>query len=173
MSPETQDQHRQRRSRELGKSTKADLCALYRRLGGMGGVHPPEKWYKEEVIGSILEIEWRRLPEEAKAPDPIRLTPPCDVCGGGEGASAHRSGGAHNYQYTHDPDKEWVPYEQEPATDARTRLELAKILEKGGAVSLGTKEARAAWIDGIPEMVGLIMRHFTPEEIQTILEGTE
>lgn len=166
-SAETKDAYQLRRSTELSKRTKANLCALYRRLGGMGGIHPPEKWYKEEVISSIVDIEWRRLPEEAKAPDPVRLTPPCDICGKGEGDPAHEISGAHNYQYTHDPAKEWVPYREDPSP----ALELAKILERGGAVSLGTPEARQAWMDGIPELVGLIMGHFTPEEIDTILDG--
>lgn len=107
-TPETKAQHWQRRSRELSKMSKAALCALYRKMGGMGGVHPPEKWYKDEVVSSIVDIEWTRLPEDQKAPEPPRFTPPCDTCGKGENATAHRYGGDHHYVNTFDPDVEWV-----------------------------------------------------------------
>jgi hypothetical protein len=98
-----------RRGRELNKLRKAELVALYRVLGGLGGTHPPEKWYKSEVISSIVDMEWGRLPEDQKKPDPPRMTPPCDVCGGGQEATAHRAGGDHHYRYTSNPDTPWVP----------------------------------------------------------------
>ncbi|MEU6979618.1 hypothetical protein [Streptomyces sp. NPDC046371] len=67
--PETEMQHWRRRGRELNKLTKTRLCALYRDLGGLGGIHPPEEWRKDEIITSITEMEWNRLPEEQKAPE--------------------------------------------------------------------------------------------------------
>lgn len=116
---ETKREHWTRRGRELNKMRKADLCALYRRLGGLGGIHPPEKWRKDEVITSITEMEWSRLPEDQKKPDPPRLTPPCDTCGKGENAPAHRYGGDHNYVTTHNPNKAWVPAD---GSDAGTEV---------------------------------------------------
>lgn len=111
---ETRTQFWHRRGRELDKKRKADLCALYRRLGGLGGIHPPEKWRKDEVVSSIVDIEWGRLPEEQKLPDPPRMTPPCDECGAGQEARAHRHGGDHHYRYTAS-DKPWVPESEEEA----------------------------------------------------------
>lgn len=110
---ETQQQHWQRRGAELLKLRKADLCAMYRRLGGLGGKYPPELWRKDEVVSSIIDIEWSRLPEDQKAPDPPRFSPPCDVCGKGQNATpAHRHGGDHHYTHTHNPDVAWVPDEE-------------------------------------------------------------
>lgn len=116
-----------RRSKELGRYAKADLCVEYRRLGGLGGLYPPEKWRKDEVISSICDMEWDRLPEDQRKPDPPMLTPPCDLCGMGESAKAHRFDGGHNYRYTHDPDVTWVPESEEEAE----RLKL--LAEKGDA----------------------------------------
>lgn len=107
-----------RRGRELDKMRKGELCAMYRQLGGLGGVHPPERWRKDEVVSSIVDIEWGRLPDGQKAPEPVRLTPPCDVCGGGEGAPAHEYGD-HHYRYTYDPNREWVPYREADGADGR------------------------------------------------------
>lgn len=58
---------RDARLRELDRLPKARLAAMYRR--GVrrpdgawqqwgGGVTPPERWRKDEVISSILEIEF-------------------------------------------------------------------------------------------------------------------
>jgi hypothetical protein len=106
---ETRQQYWIRRSAELSKHTKATLCARYRAMGGLGGKYPPEKWRKDEVATSIIDIEWDRLPAEQKLPDPPRLTPPCDTCGKGENATTHRYGGEHHYTNTWDPDAKWVP----------------------------------------------------------------
>ena len=106
---ETKTQHWHRRGRELNRMRKTELCALYRRLGGLGGIRPPEKWRKDEVVSSIVDIEWCRLPDDRKLPDPPRLTPPCDTCGQGQDATPHRYGGDHHYVNTFDPDKPWVP----------------------------------------------------------------
>lgn len=108
-APETKAQHWLRRGPELSRQRKTDLVALYRRLGGLGGIHPPEKWRKEEIVTSIIEMEWTRLPEERRLPDPPSMTPPCDICGKGENATAHRYGGDHHYRFTHNPDAKWVP----------------------------------------------------------------
>lgn len=80
---ETRQAYFNRRRPELNKHPKAALCRLYRSLGGLGGVHEPEKWRKDEVLSSIVDIEWRRLPEGDKLPDPPLFDPPCDTCGGG------------------------------------------------------------------------------------------
>lgn len=122
MTAETRTQYWMRRGSVLGHMRKPQLVALYRKLGGLGGIHPPEKWYKEEIISSIVDMEWSRLPEDQKKPDPPRLTPPCDTCDGGQNAFAHRAGGDHNYNYVHDPDKAWVP-ESEAEAERIQRLE--------------------------------------------------
>lgn len=119
---ETRTQHWVRRGGELDRKRKAELCAMYRQLGGLGGKYPPEKWRKDEVITSIVEIEWSRLPAERKRPDPPRLTPACDECGKGEYAAPHHYGGDHNYHYTHDAEKPWVP-ESEAEAERLARLE--------------------------------------------------
>ncbi len=117
---ETRHQYYVRRSVDLNRRRKSELCALYRKLGGLGGTHPPEKWTREEVIASIAEMEWGGLPEDQKKPDPPRLTPPCGTCGQGQGATAHgakahREGTGHNYAYTHDPSVPWVPESEDEA----------------------------------------------------------
>lgn len=122
---ETKMQHWRRRHRELNKTTKAQLCVLYRQLGGLGGMHPPEKWRKDEVITSITEMEWDRLPEDQKLPDPPRLTPPCDVCGKGTHATAHRAGGDHNWRNTAVPEQQWVP-ESEDEEQRLLQLEIGR-----------------------------------------------
>lgn len=106
---ETRMQFWHRRGRALHAMRKAELCALYRKLGGLGGIHPPEKWTKEEVVNAVADIEWDRLPDDAKKSVPEHISPPCDQCGKGEYVSAHTYGGSHNYHYTADPRKEWVP----------------------------------------------------------------
>lgn len=121
---ETKMQHWRRRGAELSKHTKAGLCARYRELGGLGGKYPLEKWRKDEVINSIVEMEWDRLPEDRKLPDPPRLTPPCDVCGKGQNATAHRVGGDHNYTNTFDQDQQWVP-ESEAEAERLEQLAMA------------------------------------------------
>lgn len=45
---------------ELNRMTHPALCARYRAIGHIGGMHPLEKWQKEELISSILELEARR-----------------------------------------------------------------------------------------------------------------
>lgn len=45
------------RRQELDRLTQPVLCAMYRQLGYVGGLHPPETWRKGEVIDSILAIE--------------------------------------------------------------------------------------------------------------------
>jgi len=64
---------REDRRRELAAMSKAALCRMYRAgvrtpSGGVsrwvGGMYPPEQWEKNEVISSILDIEYRR-PETA------------------------------------------------------------------------------------------------------------
>jgi hypothetical protein len=58
---------REDRRRELAALPKARLCSMYRtgvyapngRVGRYaGGMYPPEQWRKDEVISSILEIEY-------------------------------------------------------------------------------------------------------------------
>lgn len=112
---EHRTQHWLRRGAALSKLRKAELCAMYRALGGLGGKYPPEKWRKDEVVTSIVEMEWSRLPEDAKLPDPPRMTPPCDTCGGGQNAEAHRYGGDHHYRNTFDADAAWVPESEKEA----------------------------------------------------------
>jgi len=58
--------------------------------------------------------------------------------------------------------------DQTPGAD---QLVMARILEAGCAVTLGTREARAAFIDGLPELAALCASAFTPEEMDLIREG--
>lgn len=106
-SAETRTEHWLRRGKELHRSSKAQLCRRYRSMGGLGGAHPPEKWRKDEVVTSIIEIEWSRLPAEAKKPDPPVMCPPCDRCGKGE--DDHPHGHDHLYVNTYDPQQQWIP----------------------------------------------------------------
>lgn len=114
MIARTRERHWLVRRQELDRLTTGELCALYRRLGGLGGSVPPEKWEKDEVANSIVGIEWDRLPDGQKLPDPPRLCPPCDECGKGEQAACHGLDG-HHYRYTHDPHAEWVPVSEAEA----------------------------------------------------------
>ena len=56
---EAADRMRRRRDRfkELNRRSKADLCAMYRELGYIGGLHPLEKWRKDEIIHGIIDSE--------------------------------------------------------------------------------------------------------------------
>lgn len=103
---ETRTQHWRRRSTELAKHTKHTLCAKYRALGGLGGTQPPEKWRKDEVINSIVDIEWSRLPDSAKAEEHGPFDPPCETCG--QSYQPHPKD--HHYHYTHGaaPEAEWL-----------------------------------------------------------------
>lgn len=114
---ETRMEFWHRRGRELHKMRKAELISLYRSLGGLGGTYPPEKWTKEEVLNSVADIEWRRLPDDAKKAALEHTSPPCDTCGKGQDVSAHAYDGSHNYVVTHDPCKPWVP-SREPCAAA-------------------------------------------------------
>lgn len=58
---------RENRRRELAAMTKTALCRMYRDgvttphgtvSRWIGGMHPPEQWRKDEVISSILDIEY-------------------------------------------------------------------------------------------------------------------
>lgn len=44
---------------QLRRFTKGALIAQYRRLGHVWSANPLTRWSKEEIIGSILEIEFR------------------------------------------------------------------------------------------------------------------
>ena len=57
-------------STELAKMTKTQLCALYRQMGGLGGMYPPEKWRKDEIISSILYAQ------NAQAREPVTIESP-------------------------------------------------------------------------------------------------
>lgn len=112
---ETRQQFWLRRGLELNKFRKVELCGTYRGLGGLGGIHPPESWRKDEIISSIVDIEWGRRPEDQKAASPQLMCPPCAHCGRGEGAPPHRYGGSHYYRYVFNPLTPDVPY-YEPCT---------------------------------------------------------
>lgn len=58
------------RCQQLRKMTKPELCALYRQLGHVWSANPLERWTKEELIGSILEVEFHEQREEARATGP-------------------------------------------------------------------------------------------------------
>jgi hypothetical protein len=68
------------RRAELAQMTQPALAALYRRLGYIGGMHPPETWHKDEIIESILTMEMERRGE---APGCARCTSPGLWCGEG------------------------------------------------------------------------------------------
>lgn len=96
-APETRMEHWLRRGRELDKMRKADLCAMYRRMGYLWSPHPPEKWRKDEVVNSIVDLEWGSLPDDRKAPEPEVHEPPCAECGGTP--DDHTEGEGHRYHY--------------------------------------------------------------------------
>lgn len=106
---QTKQQHWLRRGQELRVMHKAELCTLYRSLGGLGGTYPPERWTKDELVTAVVDIEWGRLPADSKQPAPEQMSPPCDTCGKGQDVAAHAHGGSHHYSYTADPGKPWVP----------------------------------------------------------------
>lgn len=145
---ETRTQYWMRRGSVLTHLRKAKLCALYRELGGLGGTHPPETWYKDEIVSSIVDMEWSRLPESEKLPDPPFLTPPCDTCGAGQDAAAHRAGGDHHYSHVHDPDRAWVPASEEEAE--RLRLLEQKERDSGQARENGGSGHADGGPDGRP-----------------------
>lgn len=103
---ETRMEHFARRRAVLERKRRIELEVLYRQMGGLSSV---ARWRKDEVVNAVVEMEWRRLPAADKKPDPPRLTPPCDECGGGQGVTAHRYGGDHHYTYLYNPETPWVP----------------------------------------------------------------
>ena len=56
-----------RRWRQLSRMTKAALWGLYRRLGNVWNANPANTWLKEDLISSILAIEFREQREKANA----------------------------------------------------------------------------------------------------------
>lgn len=48
---------RWKRYRELSRIKKAELCDMLREGGLIASKHPPEKWRKDEVIHSLIDIE--------------------------------------------------------------------------------------------------------------------
>jgi hypothetical protein len=66
-----QDQRAVRR-RELNRKTKAQLCAMFRQLGFIGGAHPLEQWTKDEIIFGIIDQE--NALAKAKAAEQEQLT---------------------------------------------------------------------------------------------------
>lgn len=54
----------------LGRLTKGALIASYRQMGGLGGMYPPEKWRKDEVLSSVAEMEERRNPRVVSGQPP-------------------------------------------------------------------------------------------------------
>jgi hypothetical protein len=98
IEPETKQQHWLRRGGELNKMRKAELCALYRRLGHVWSANPLESWRKDEIINGIADLEWTRLPDEQKVatPEPVEL--PC-VEGCGLTMDEHTQATGHLYTY--------------------------------------------------------------------------
>jgi hypothetical protein len=67
MTDQQDNTRREARRRELSKMSKAELCRMYRRgvrtpegrlVAHGGGMYPLETWRKDEVISSILGIEY-------------------------------------------------------------------------------------------------------------------
>lgn len=58
---------RDQRVRELSRMTQPALAKLYRRMGGLGGMYEPEKWSKDDLISSVLDIESRRSAQPVTA----------------------------------------------------------------------------------------------------------
>ena len=96
--PETKRQHWLRRGQELNRMRKADLCALYRRMGHVWSANPLESWRKDEIIAGIVGLEWASLPDEAKTPTPERVDPPC-AAGCGLSVGEHTKATGHWYTY--------------------------------------------------------------------------
>ena len=101
VSPETKTQHWHRRGRELNRMRKAELCALYRRLGHVWSANPLESWRKDEIVNGIIDVEWRALPDEVKAPTPEPVEPPCAE-GCGLTVGEHTKATGHWFTYPND-----------------------------------------------------------------------
>lgn len=99
---QTRTQYWRARGQTLRVMTKTPLIDLYRRLGGLGGAHPVHQWRKDEIISSIIDMEWSRLPETVKMPDRPIFDPPCDGCGTGPESFYHSidNTDGHHYHYT-------------------------------------------------------------------------
>jgi hypothetical protein len=98
LSPETKQQHWLRRSSELGKLRKGELCALYRRMGYIWSANPLESWRKDEVVNGIVDLEWTSLPDDRRAPTLEPVEPPCAAdCGLAVGEHTKATG--HWYTY--------------------------------------------------------------------------
>ena len=76
---------REDRRRELANMTKGALCRMYRagittpsggQIQWIGGMYPPEQWRKDEVISSILRIEYP-APDAAESGGPRVCCPGC------------------------------------------------------------------------------------------------
>jgi hypothetical protein len=96
--PETKHQHWLRRGRELNKMRKAELCALYRRMGHIWSANPLETWRKDEVISGIVDLEWTVLPDDRKAPTPEPVEPAC-AKGCGLAVGEHTKATGHWFTY--------------------------------------------------------------------------
>ena len=95
---ETKQQHWLRRGRELNKMRKAELCALYRRVGHVWSANPLESWRKDEIISGIVDLEWTGLPDDQKAPTPEPYEPPC-AAGCGLAVGEHTKDTGHWFTY--------------------------------------------------------------------------
>lgn len=117
----------------------------------------------------------RQLPAD-RFPHSVPPGYPCGVCGqpilAGEKYQCNYGTGPR--ETAEDARSDWFHSDHDRfGWDGRHRDALTEIFRKGGLVALGTEESRLAWFDGIPELVSEAMRHFTPEEIETITKGTE
>lgn len=89
------------RAMRLNRMTKTQLIDMYRRgiknpYGSLvrygGGAHPPEHWRKDEVVNTILAIEFPGGPRHAERHDyspTERVGNPCERCGFGRHHSWH------------------------------------------------------------------------------------
>jgi len=53
------DQTRESRRRFLARLSKKALIEYYKNIGYLASAHPLSEWSKEEIIGSILDLEFR------------------------------------------------------------------------------------------------------------------
>lgn len=57
------------------------------------------------------------------------------------------------------------------AVPSADQLVMAKILEAGCKVTLGTRDARGYFLDALPELAALCATKFSSEELDVIRQG--
>jgi hypothetical protein len=121
---------REARRLDLGRRSKSQLASMVRRGGLLWSAHPPEKWEKSELVGTILDREFPPAAADVSSPEPTPPgeigprnetaapredeTRPCRLCGGGP----------------HAGHKAWCRDERGRDLDECTKPQLAALLSR-------------------------------------------